>query len=190
VCFIAYGLLAHSINVFFMYLLMLPINAVRLRQMLKLIRKARTAAQGDLSMSWLEPYMTRRNYRKGTMLFRKGDIANEMFMVATGEFRIPELDKTLPAGVVFGELGFLSKNNRRTQSVECTEHGVVLAITYEKLLELYFQNPEFGYYFLRLTGDRLLENVLTLEAEVARCKAAMAEPGDKRPSDDALKAAS
>jgi CRP-like cAMP-binding protein len=123
------------------------------------------------------------------VLFRKGDIANEMFMAATGEFRVTELGKTLPAGVVFGELGFLSKNNRRTQSIECTEDGVVLTITYDKLLELYFQNPEFGYYFLRLTGDRLLENMAGLEAQVAGHKATAAEPGETRQSSDAMKAA-
>ena len=65
ICFIAYGVLANSLTSFFMYLLLLPINALRLHQMLKLVRKARSAAQGDLSMSWLEPYMTRRRYRKG-----------------------------------------------------------------------------------------------------------------------------
>jgi CRP-like cAMP-binding protein len=47
--------------------------------------------------------------------------------------------------------------------VECTEHGEVLTITYDKLLELYFQNPEFGYYFLRLTSERLLQNLARLE---------------------------
>ena len=34
----------------------------------------------------------------------------------------------------------------------------MLTITYEKLLEIYFQNPQFGYYFLVLTSQRLLEN--------------------------------
>jgi len=29
--------------------------------------------------------------------------------------------------------------------------------------ELYFQNPEFGYYFLRLVGERLLRNLSTVE---------------------------
>src|SRR3954452_22472850 len=119
-CFIAYGVLANSVTVFLMYMLMLPINTVRLHQMLKLIRKARAAAQGDLSMTWLEPYMARQRFRKGTVLFRRGDIANEMFMAVTGGFRVVELDKTLAAGTMFGELGFLSKNNVRTQTVECT----------------------------------------------------------------------
>jgi len=65
-----------------------------------------------------------------------------------------------------GELGFLSKNNRRTQTVECVESGDVLTITYDKLLEIYFQNPEFGYYFLRLSSDRLMQNITRLEGVI------------------------
>jgi CRP-like cAMP-binding protein len=63
-----------------------------------------------------------------------------------------------------GELGFLSPNNRRTATIECLEDGHVLTITYEKLLEIYFQNPQFGYYFLVLTSQRLLENNARLQA--------------------------
>ena len=65
--------------------------------------------------------------------------------------------------VMMGELGFVDPKNRRTQTVECIENGDVLTITYEKLLELYFQNPEFGYYFLRLTTERLMQNISRLE---------------------------
>ena len=39
----------------------------------------------------------------------------------------------------------------------------MLTITYDRLLELYFQNPEFGYYFLRLTTERLMQNIARLE---------------------------
>jgi CRP-like cAMP-binding protein len=48
----------------------------------------------------------------------------------------------------------------------------VLTITYEKLLEIYFQNPQFGYYFLVLTSQRLLENIARLERIVAQNKTA------------------
>ena len=67
---------------------------------------------------------------------------------------------------MMGELGFVDPKNRRTQTVECIENGDVLTITYEKLLELYFQNPEFGYYFLRLTTERLMQNISRLEGVV------------------------
>jgi hypothetical protein len=40
------------------------------------------------------------------------------------------------------------------------------------LLEIYFQNPQFGYYFLVLTSQRLLENIKRLDSIVAQNKAA------------------
>ena len=166
VFFIAYGALAGSMATFFLYLLSLPINAIRLRQMLTLVKKARVSAQGDLSMDWLRPFMTPRKYHKGDVLFHKGDPANEMFLTVTGKFLVSEIGIELPAGRMMGELGFVDPKNRRTQTVECVENGDVLTITYEKLLELYFQNPEFGYYFLRLTTERLMQNISRLEGVI------------------------
>jgi hypothetical protein len=169
--FVAYAVLANSVTTFILYILLLPINLIRLNQMLRLVKKARISAQGDLSMDWLKPFMTRRKFRRGDMLFRKGEPANEMFFTATGRFLVAELGIELPAGRIVGELGFLSPNNRRTQSVECVEDGEVLAIAYDKLLEIYFQNPEFGYYFLRLSSDRLLQNIARLEGIIEQYKA-------------------
>ena len=171
VFFIGYGVLSGTMTTLFLYILLLPINIFRLGQMLKLVKRARIAAQGDLSMDWLKPFMTRRQYRKGDVLFRKGDRANEMFFTVTGKFLVTELGIELPPGRLVGELGFLSPDNRRTQSLECTEDGQVLAITYDRLLEIYFQNPEFGYYFLRLSTERLLQNIARLEGIVDQYKA-------------------
>jgi CRP-like cAMP-binding protein len=99
-----------------------------------------------------------------------------MFLTVTGNFRVTEIGVELPPGRLMGELGFLSLNNRRTATVECTEDGHVLTITYEKLLEIYFQNPQFGYYFLVLTSQRLLENISRLEAIIAQSKIAQQTP--------------
>jgi hypothetical protein len=161
--FIGYGALAGAVATFFLYLLSLPINIFRLHQMLNLVKKARISAQGDLSMDWLKPFMTARKYKKGDVLFHKGDAAKEMFYTVTGKFLVKEIRIEIPPGRIMGELGFLSKNSRRTQTVECIESGEVLTMTYDKLLEIYFQNPEFGYYFLRLSSDRLMQNISRLE---------------------------
>src|SRR6478752_1889046 len=169
-CFAGFGALAGSMTTFLLYLLMLPINAFRLRQMLNLIKKARTATQGDTSMEWLKPFMTERKYRKGDVLMKKGDPADEMLLTVTGKFLVTEIGVELPPGNLMGELGFLTPNTRRTATIECTEAGHVLTITYEKLLEIYFQNPQFGYYFLVLTSQRLLENIARLEGIVAQNK--------------------
>ncbi len=171
--FAGFGALAGSITTFLMYLLMVPINAWRLRQMLNLVKMARGATQGDTSMEWLKPFMTERKYRKGDVLFKKDDTANEMFLTVTGKFLVKEINVELPPGNLMGELGFLSPDNKRTATVTCLEDGHVLTITYEKLLEIYFQNPQFGYYFLVLTSQRLLENNARLQSEIAQTKIAL-----------------
>ncbi|AMN40731.1 Crp/Fnr family transcriptional regulator [Rhodoplanes sp. Z2-YC6860] len=171
VFFIGYGALAGAMATFFLYLLSLPINIIRLRQMLSLVKKARLSAQGDLSMDWLRPFMSPRKYKKGEVLFHKGDAAKEMFYTVTGRFLVKEIGIELPPGRIMGELGFIDPKNRRTQTVESMENGEVLTITYDKLLELYFQNPEFGYYFLRLSTERLMQNISRLEGVVMEQKA-------------------
>lgn len=171
-CFAAFGALAGDIKTFLLYILLLPINGLRLHQMLNLVKKARAATAGDMSMEWLKPFMTTRKYRKGDTLFKKDDPANEMLLTVTGKFLVTEINVEVPPGRLMGELGFLSPDNRRTATIKCTEDGQVLSITYEKLLEIYFQNPQFGYYFLVLTSQRLLENISRLEAIVAQNKAA------------------
>jgi len=168
--FIGYGALAGAVATFLLYLLSLPINIIRLRQMLSLVKKARVSAQGDLSMDWLRPFMTPRKYKKGDILFNKGDVAKEMFLTVTGTFLVKEIGIELPPGRIMGELGFIDPNNRRTATVESVENGEVLTITYDRLLELYFQNPEFGYYLLRLTTERLMQNIGRLDGAVAENK--------------------
>ena len=170
--FAPFGALSGNVATCLLYLLLLPINAIRLRQMLTLVKKARVATLGDMSMEWLRPFMTERKYRRGDRLCEKGDEANEMFLTVTGKFLVTEIGVELPPGRLMGELGFLTPNKRRTATVECTEDGQVLIITYEKLLEIYFQNPQFGYYFLVLTSQRLLENIARLEAIIAQNKIA------------------
>lgn len=175
-CYVGFGALAGDVKTFLLYLLLLPINAVRLRQMLTLVKKARTATRGDTSMEWLKPFMTDRKYRKGDILMKKGEAANEMLLTVTGKFRVIEINVELPPGRLMGELGFLTPDNRRTATIECIEDGRVLAISYEKLLEIYFQNPQFGYYFLVLTSKRLLENLARAEAIIAQNKIAPQTP--------------
>src|SRR6266699_2191159 len=171
VFFICYGVLSGTVTTLILYSLLLPINIFRLAQMLKLVKRARVAAQGDLSMDWIKPFMHRRKYGKGDVLFRKGDRANEMFFTVTGKFLVTELGIELPPGRLVGELAFLAPDNRRTQSLECIDDGEMLAITYDRLLEIYFQNPEFGYYFLRLSTERLLQNIARLEGIIDEYKA-------------------
>jgi len=175
--FAVFGALTGAVTTFLLYLLMVPINAWRLRQMLQLVKMARSATEGDASMEWLKPFMTERKYKKGDVLFKRDDTADEMFLTMTGKFLVNEINVELPPGRLMGELGFLSPDNKRTATVTCLEDGHVLTITYEKLLEIYFQNPQFGYYFLVLTSQRLLDNLARAEATIKQYQSAAQTTG-------------
>jgi len=178
--FLLYGFLAPAFPTFVMYVALLPINFFRLYQLRELIGRVKSAAQGDLNIDWLKPFMKRRKYKKGTVLFRKGDQALEMFYTVSGKYLVSEIGVELPAGRLFGELGVLTPDSRRTQSVECIEDGEVLTVTYDKVLELYFQDPDFGFYFLKLTSDRLLQNIKRLEDTVEKQKKQLTELTQQR----------
>jgi len=150
----------------------LPMNAFRLVQMLFLIRNVRDAIRGRPSLDWLKPFMAERRVRKGDILFAKGELADEMFCAVTGRYRLTELGIDIPPGEVVGELGMLAPDNRRTATLECVEAGEVLSITYEQVEQLYYQNPTFGFYFLRLSTARLFDTVRRLEAELEQRRAA------------------
>jgi CRP/FNR family transcriptional regulator, cyclic AMP receptor protein len=111
--------------------------------------------------------MRPRRYRRGDVLFAKGDVAEEMFYTVSGRYQVTALGVDMRQGAVFGELGLLAPEQLRTQTIECVEDGEVLVIGYAQVKELYYQNPEFGFYFLRLVAGRLFTNLESLERRLA-----------------------
>jgi Cyclic nucleotide-binding domain len=151
----------------------LPLNGWRLYQMIVLVRNVREAIRGKPSLDWLKPFMSERQFRKGDLLFAKGEIADEMFYTMTGRYVLIELGVEIAPGHLVGELAMLAPDNRRTATLECIEGGTVLAITYEQVEELYYQNPTFGFYFLKVATARLFDNIVRMQAELARRHAAL-----------------
>ena len=174
--FIIYGYLGDLYPVLILHSILLPLNGLRLREMLRLTRQVHAATQGDLNMDWLKPFTSTRRAMSGDVLFRKGEPADAMFFVVTGRYRLAELRMDVMPGQVVGELGLLAPDKSRTQTLECIEDGEVLQITYEHVKQLYYQNPQFGFYFIQLASRRLFENIARLERELAACKAANASP--------------
>jgi len=76
---------AHNYLVMLVQSVMCFVNSYRLHQMLQLVRDVKKSVNSDLSMDWLQPFMKRRKYKKGTVLFRKGDRALEMFYTTCGD---------------------------------------------------------------------------------------------------------
>jgi CRP-like cAMP-binding protein len=171
VLYVTYGFFGGVYPALVPHAILLPLNIVRLRQMVQLVKKVEKASRGDRSMDWLKSFMTGRKCRNGEVIFRKGDVVTEMFYTVSGRFRLVELGIDVPGGRVIDELGLLAPENRRTQTFECIEDGDVLTISYGSVEQLYFQNPKFGFYFLGLAAQRLLQNNVRLEDELARARA-------------------
>ena len=168
---IATAIPAHNYLVIVVQFVVLVLNSYRLHQMLQLIRDVRKSVNGDLSMDWLKPFMTEHKWKTGEILFYKDEKAEYMLYIVSGRFRLVESGIEYPVGAIVGELGMLSPSNTRTQSLECIEAGQILTVSYSKVEELYVQNPEFGFYYLRLASGRLFENINKLEQRVAQLTA-------------------
>ncbi|HLL26484.1 MAG TPA: cyclic nucleotide-binding domain-containing protein [Xanthobacteraceae bacterium] len=177
---ITFGLLAGVYPTVVQHLILLPLNSYRLYEMMKLIKNVKAAAADDHSMDWLKPFTTRHFYKAGATIFKKGDDADRMFFVATGRLRLPDIGVDVLPGAVIGELGLLSPGGKRTQTVVCAENADLLEISYTSLEELYYQNPTFGFYFLRLASERLFDNIARLERELAASKAEIARLSGNR----------
>ena len=167
VAFVTYGLLFHSTPTVMLHSILFPLNIYRLREMLNLISRVKAASKGDMSLDWIKPFMSKRSVEAGEILFRKGDEANHMYFVVDGKLHLNEIGINILPGAVVGELGMLAPARTRTQTLICTQTGSVLEISYDRIEELYYQNPQFGFYFLRLSTARLFENIGRLEGAVA-----------------------
>lgn len=171
IAFILYGSLSGSTPILVLHAMLLPLNGVRLREMVLLTRNVKKAAASDLKLDWMKPFMSRCRFSAGEVVFRKSDTAREMFVVQSGEFRLHDLGIVFREGDVVGELGILNPSATRMDSLSCTRDGEMLALSYDDWRILFFQNPEFGFYFLRLASARLFSNIDRLEAELAAVRA-------------------
>lgn len=161
--FIAYGYLIPAYPNLVLHAVLLPLNVFRLYQMLRLVSKVKEASNSDLSMDWLKPFTRSRACHKGEIIFAKGDAADALFYPVSGRFILIEIGVEIKPGEVVGEMGMVTPENRRTQTFQCMEDGELLVLSYHQVGQLYFQNPRFGFFFLRLVTKRLLANHKQIE---------------------------
>jgi CRP/FNR family transcriptional regulator, cyclic AMP receptor protein len=162
--FLAYGVAAGLLPILAVHSILLSMNSIRLFQLQRLVRSVKEAARGDLALDSLLPFMTTRRFAQGEILFRKNDPAHEMFYVLSGEIHLRELDRTIGAGSVLGEISMFSPDRARTATAVCASDGELLAMSEDQVKHLYFQNPRFGFHLVHLITARLIENCASLEA--------------------------
>lgn len=160
VLFILYGItggpLAWPIGVF--NAILLPLNVWRLREISALMRKVHNALTGDLSVDWLRPFMRPQKFTAGEYIFRKGDPQTDVLYIVSGSVRLPEIEVMVNPGELLGEMAIFSPTMERTLSAVCVSDVESLHMPTDSVLKLYFQNPEFGMYLVRLITRRLLQD--------------------------------
>jgi CRP-like cAMP-binding protein len=102
--------------------------------------------------------MKTETHPKGTVLFRQGDPADRFYMIQEGRVLFPEIDKRIGPGEVFGEVGLFAPQGVRALSAICDEACRLSVISGEKVLELYYQNPKFGLFLIRLVSGLVIED--------------------------------
>lgn len=166
--FMVYGAVHPSPLILALHATLLPVNLWRVLEMERLTRRVRRASAADArSGLWLQPHMRRRRMPAGSVLFRKGDLADRLYLLAEGEMELVESGRRLEPGRMFGEIAFFAPDRRRTATARCTTACTVLSIDETSFKQLYFQNPEFGFEIVRLIAGRLTEDVQRLQGELA-----------------------
>lgn len=164
VAFITYALLGITYGIFdrvypilVLHACLLPLNLFRLRQLRRLTAAVQQATHEDVLQS-LIPYMKTETHPKGKVLFRQGDPADRFYMIQEGRVLFPEIDKRIGPGEVFGEVGLFAPQGVRALTAICEEACRLSVISGEKVLELYYQNPKFGLFLIRLVSGLVIED--------------------------------
>ena len=173
--FLCYGILHPSAVMALLHATLLPINCVRFMEMLRLTRRVRVAASSaDTSGIWLRPYMKQTRLKAGTVLFARGDPADHLYFLAQGRIELVEIGTVMEPGRVFGEIAFFSPNRQRTLTARCLDDCMVLSVNQHTVLELYYQNPAFGFELIRLVANRLTADIDRHVAQIERLRTELA----------------
>jgi len=157
VAFLTYGYFASLYPVFVLHVVLLPLNVFRLRQMYRLKERLRQALQRELSLESLLPFVKREAFKEKEPLFHKGDAADKLYYLEQGTVWLPEVDRTIHAGEIIGEMGVFSPFKERTASAVCTTDSTFLVLGERTALELYYSNPDFGLFMVRTIIRRFLD---------------------------------
>lgn len=160
VVFIAYGAMAELYPVLLLHAILLPINLYQTVGLMRLLRRVREAARGDLSVEWMKPFMERAVLAEDEVVFRRGDRADRVYYLESGAVDLPELGVRLQPGVLFGEIAMFSPDGKRTASAVCRSRAELLWISHEELVHLCYQQPALSFHLLRLITRRLTENTM------------------------------
>jgi CRP/FNR family transcriptional regulator, cyclic AMP receptor protein len=157
--FALFGYLAHDRVQMILQLSLFAINAYRLWDLKRLLIAMASAHSDTPLQNWLLPHMKKKRFKAGATLFSKGDNAHQLIYINKGTVRITEIDQTLGAGNLVGEIGLFTEDRKRTATIVCETDCICYTMTDEAIYLMYFQNPQLGFFLIRLIVQRLLQDL-------------------------------
>jgi len=156
--FLFFGLLAPSYPTLVVHAILLPLNGYRLIQMNRLIREMRDVAQGANTLDPLLPFMKTERVPADTVLFAQGDAPDRMIIIKTGTIKLDEIGVECGPGDILGEIAAFTPDNRRTCTAVTQTDCELFTLSNEAMVQLFYQNPRFGMFLVRVIVQRLLKN--------------------------------
>lgn len=119
----------------------------------------------DLSNAVIDQLALRaitRKVKKGTVLFRKGDVGSSLYAVSAGAIRISAPSEhgkdatfnVIVPGQIFGEIAFLD-GGQRTADAVAAETSELIVFERRDFVHLLHENPEVGIRLIEVLCGRL-----------------------------------
>jgi CRP-like cAMP-binding protein len=117
---------------------------------------------GEAVIDWLVPHAVSRRVKKGTVLFRKGDIGSKLYAVCAGAVRISSSSEQgndailnlITPGDIFGEIAFLDQGPRTADAV-VAESGEIMVIERRDFIQLLREHPGVSMRLIEILCSRL-----------------------------------
>src|SRR5579862_4276274 len=90
VAFITYGALLHLYPVLVLHVILLPVNAWRLREIFHLVKSIQETADDGKVFNALRPFAKRMTVARGEVVIRKGDPSDALYLVLDGKLWVEE----------------------------------------------------------------------------------------------------
>jgi CRP/FNR family cyclic AMP-dependent transcriptional regulator len=98
-----------------------------------------------------------RSFRAGQVIFQKGDVGFELFVIKQGEVELRvdgRVLRTLTTGNIFGEMALVDDSTRSATAIAVSDVQVV-PISEKQFVELIRESPSFAIDVMRILAQRL-----------------------------------
>lgn len=152
--------------------LLMPINMVRLHQISQLVADIRRAAAEATSQEFDCETFKERGRREflpaEVLLYRKGDVADEAYLLLSGRILFVEKQITILPVSMFGEMGMFTEKSRRTMTAQTASPVELLVIKYNDIIDIAASDSKFSFYLMHLMVRRMMQNIDSARAGYER----------------------